>query len=213
MPELDVFNLPVFQDADIFPMIPADELAELPTQNPIFIDAIFNKKGIDGVSRKKDNLIVIDPSEKYEGYLDVTVFFNDYNQSLKKPILPKGLKIIPWITDWDGYEFSSRKPISGIRREHDEKRKQTKNCIYFIYAEEINRVKIGYTGDEGASYRVESIKTSSPVALRLIGTIQGNMKKEREFHRRFDQQRKHREWFEVSGELLSFMNETFGQWR
>ena len=29
MPELDVFNLPVFKDADIFPMIPADELAEL----------------------------------------------------------------------------------------------------------------------------------------------------------------------------------------
>ena len=28
-PEIDVFNLPVFRDADIFPMIPADELAEL----------------------------------------------------------------------------------------------------------------------------------------------------------------------------------------
>lgn len=29
MLEIDVFNLPVFADADIFPMIPADELAEL----------------------------------------------------------------------------------------------------------------------------------------------------------------------------------------
>ena len=29
MLEIDVFNLPVFKDADIFPMIPADELAEL----------------------------------------------------------------------------------------------------------------------------------------------------------------------------------------
>ena len=28
-PEIDVFNIPVFRDADIFPMIPADELAEL----------------------------------------------------------------------------------------------------------------------------------------------------------------------------------------
>ena len=29
IPEIDVFNLSVFRDADIFPMIPADELAEL----------------------------------------------------------------------------------------------------------------------------------------------------------------------------------------
>lgn len=29
MPELDIFNLPVFADANIFPMIPPDELAEL----------------------------------------------------------------------------------------------------------------------------------------------------------------------------------------
>lgn len=29
MPEIDVFKLPVFKDANIFPMIPADELAEL----------------------------------------------------------------------------------------------------------------------------------------------------------------------------------------
>lgn len=194
MPELDVFNLPVFQVAEFF-------------------KGLNEKQGIDGVNTEKGMLLTLDPSEKHDGYWDVSVYQNGECQSLAKPILPIGFKLIPWITDWDKFLFKTRKPSHELRRQHELEAKKTRNCVYFIYAEEINRVKIGYTGDESASYRVESIKTSSPIALRLIGTIQGDMKKEREFHRRFDQQRKHREWFEVSGELLSFINETFGQWR
>ena len=69
--------------------------------------------------------------------------------------------------------------------------------IYFVLADEVERVKIGYT--QGVPrFRVDYMRTGSPVELRLARVIYGDRGLERDLHRYFSTRRVHREWFEAS---------------
>ena len=77
--------------------------------------------------------------------------------------------------------------------------------VYFLsYGD---AVKIGYSND--IDKRVKSIRLMSPVPLTLIGVIPGGKDKEHELHMRFYHQRKHGEWFSLTGELKHFIERAF----
>ena len=82
--------------------------------------------------------------------------------------------------------------------------------VYFFYAREVNRVKIGKAINWRT--RLAQIQSSSPVYLRcvyldfLIPENGHNVTMlEREFQERFKQYRLWGEWFEVKGELAEFL--------
>ncbi|NQT15096.1 MAG: GIY-YIG nuclease family protein [Planctomycetes bacterium] len=78
------------------------------------------------------------------------------------------------------------------------------DVVYFIEAVGLDRIKIGRSQDADA--RLESLRTGSPVPLRLLGVIPPGGK-EGEIHRAFAASREHREWFASTPELMEFIAE------
>lgn len=76
-------------------------------------------------------------------------------------------------------------------------------AIYFIFAPTANRIKIGFS--KHPEKRVNSIMTSSPFELELLGVINGTLEEEQALHQRFSHLRAHREWFEATPELRAYI--------
>lgn len=68
--------------------------------------------------------------------------------------------------------------------------------IYFIQAVNGGHIKIGYATD--VKKRLETLQVGNPFELRVIGTIEGDMKTKFRIHKRFEQYRYRNEWFEPS---------------
>lgn len=66
-------------------------------------------------------------------------------------------------------------------------------------------VKIGWSTDVPS--RVYSIEQGLPESLKLFGYFEGTHKDERALHRRFSATRTRGEWFKLSPELQSFIEE------
>lgn len=79
--------------------------------------------------------------------------------------------------------------------------------VYLIEAR-IGVVKIGC----GASpeQRLAAVHTHSPIPVRLIAKWPGSQMDERKLHKRFAAFRQQSEWFQIDGELLSFVHEMRG---
>lgn len=76
--------------------------------------------------------------------------------------------------------------------------------VYFLEADTSPvLVKIGKT--QNLKWRVLTISTMSPVALRLIGAVSGPIGTESVFHRMFADQRQHGEWFELTDDLKDYI--------
>lgn len=80
--------------------------------------------------------------------------------------------------------------------------------IYFIQAEGVGHIKIGFTDGDDALTRLAMLQTGSPVTLRLIGTMPGTMGDEKDLHRRFAAHRVTGEWFKPVAELLDLIKPT-----
>jgi hypothetical protein len=66
-------------------------------------------------------------------------------------------------------------------------------------------VKIGTTRD--IATRIADLQRATPFPLTLLAILAGDVKLERELHRRFDKQRHRFEWFRIEGELEDWINE------
>jgi hypothetical protein len=74
--------------------------------------------------------------------------------------------------------------------------------VYFISGAH-GTIKIGKANDVAA--RLRTLRASSPVELRLLGTIRAGRSAEAALHRRFAKSRLHGEWFRSSAELLALI--------
>lgn len=88
--------------------------------------------------------------------------------------------------------------------ERSERSRDTDYNIYFAYAEELSRVKIGVTIGP-PQHRVNEIEIASPCAIREILCLRGHSLLERHLHAMFDCYRLRREWFRYEGELRKFV--------
>lgn len=77
--------------------------------------------------------------------------------------------------------------------------------IYFIQAEGVGHIKIGFTEAEDAAARLVSLQIGSPVLLKLLGVIPGTMEDEKNLHRRFAAHRVTGEWFKPAPDLLALV--------
>lgn len=81
--------------------------------------------------------------------------------------------------------------------------------IYFILDSYSNAVKIGYTTLKGFSKRLENLQVGTPYDLKILGTIWGNKKIEKELHSKFKYLHIRGEWFTYSKELEEYLNESW----
>jgi hypothetical protein len=80
--------------------------------------------------------------------------------------------------------------------------------LYFIQAEGVGHIKIGFTADDDAAARLATLQTGSPVPLKLLGTVPGTMDDEKNLHRRFASSKVHGEWFKPVPDLVAIIPPT-----
>lgn len=76
--------------------------------------------------------------------------------------------------------------------------------VYYIGSLETLRVKIGYTS-RSLDQRLRALQTGSPTKLGVLAWHVGTPELEREIHERFEADRLHGEWFDLSEDLLDHM--------
>lgn len=85
--------------------------------------------------------------------------------------------------------------------------RRPKSCalgfVYFVQVAGDGPIKIGWTADP--QQRLIHLQIACPYSLILLGTIEGNEKHERLWHRVFAQHRLRGEWFMPSTELMGYI--------
>jgi hypothetical protein len=76
--------------------------------------------------------------------------------------------------------------------------------VYFIQAAAIGPIKIGFSWGP-PERRLASLQTGHYEELRLIGTLDGDMKYEQALHRRFRASRVRGEWYRPDEDLVTFI--------
>jgi hypothetical protein len=77
--------------------------------------------------------------------------------------------------------------------------------VYFIQAEN-GLIKIGRTTDLPA--RLATMRTDSPIDIRLLASFIGSIGAEKELHQRFSHLRVRGEWFKAEADLLEYIKST-----
>ena len=80
--------------------------------------------------------------------------------------------------------------------------------IYFAEASYENNkfIKIGYS--EKPNKRIQSLRTSCPIPIKLLGVRTGNRLDEASLHNAFQNDRIHGEWYKPSKDLLDTIKAT-----
>ncbi len=83
-----------------------------------------------------------------------------------------------------------------------------KQCgyIYFLLAESVSAIKIGFTREGRLEGRMADYRVHSPYEYDLLKLIPGTMVEERMIHRRFVKLKIHGEWFAYTDELKKFID-------
>ena len=84
--------------------------------------------------------------------------------------------------------------------------------VYFVQeGSPGNRIKIGFT-DVDLAVRMRNLRTANAFPLTLLAAIPGTAKDEAEMHVRFNELRRHLEWFEPHPRLLGFIEALRMMW-
>jgi hypothetical protein len=85
--------------------------------------------------------------------------------------------------------------------------------IYFVQAECVGHIKIGWHAGTDAAERVRELQVGSADKLTLLGTMPGERETEADLHRQFSHAHVHGEWFRAVPELLNYIGNKGEDWR
>lgn len=112
--------------------------------------------------------------------------------------------------DESGYDRYGRDKLGILKTGYvdisDVAKERTK-YLYFIYAPEADRVKIGIS--KTPNKRLQALMRSSPIDLELLGIVPGDENDESKLHSRFAQNLFRDEWFNLEGDLADWLYERF----
>lgn len=106
-------------------------------------------------------------------------------------------------------EFATKQPeeiISQMERYGGTiiKPREESSFIYFIQSGKDGPIKIGTTNN--VESRLGDIRVLNPQKIKLLKSIKGTQKYEKEIHRKFKNDRIKGEWFRLSSDLIEFIN-------
>lgn len=79
--------------------------------------------------------------------------------------------------------------------------------VYFLTNTNCNAIKIGYSSKD-VHKRIKQLNTGSPEKIYLLAMISyGTKDLEKQLHKRFQLYKKNLEWFNVSDEILNYINQ------
>lgn len=81
--------------------------------------------------------------------------------------------------------------------------------VYFIADLNNEKVKIGFTKKDNGNHRLKQLQTSNANKLFIVGSVSGDMKKEKYLHKKFIQYKDNLngEWFSLSDEIINYIND------
>lgn len=82
--------------------------------------------------------------------------------------------------------------------------------VYFMQDKNTNLIKIG-TVSKDLYFRHKTLEREFSTTLRILGVVNGGLKKEKQLHKKFSHIRTHREWFEPSSDLIGFIKQNSRQ--
>ncbi|KKL86416.1 hypothetical protein LCGC14_1944980 [marine sediment metagenome] len=87
--------------------------------------------------------------------------------------------------------------------QEDKEGNKVGSSIYFIEAIGVEKIKIGVTTN--IEERLNTLKTGSPVELKLLGVIPGGQESEKNIHDRLSAYRANGEWFFASTDVMEYI--------
>jgi len=82
-------------------------------------------------------------------------------------------------------------------------------CVYFLHVVgERDFVKIGHTINP-VCLRLNTLQKWCPYPIKLVGAFEGLLSDEKDLHLRFDTLRTHGEWFKYTGDLKTYVENSF----
>jgi hypothetical protein len=154
----------------------------------------------------------IHPSKKFRGCWWAVKIDSGVIENHNRPLTDAGIKI--WIyrytpqslqwseKTWDGCDHQECSEQTRVGQTHGGNRL---NFVYFIEAEQVNRIKIGICNGLADS-RLAALQCGSPVKLNLLLQISGGRKMEKRLHRKFSKFSSHGEWFDFSDSIRDFIS-------
>lgn len=120
---------------------------------------------------------------------------------------------LEWICEPDGYieyfYFDRAEYWKGFDARFKELMMPVLVCkesfVYFIEAVGLGKIKIGVS--RNPQKRLVELSTGSPVPLKLLATIPGDVRREKELHAKFGHARVDGEWFYATSELRAWLAE------
>lgn len=86
-----------------------------------------------------------------------------------------------------------------------EERFRNKPCVYFVKSQETGRIKIGFT--KNLKKRLSKMQTDSAETLKVLFAFESLPVDEKTLHAALSDDRHHGEWFELTAELLEYIEE------
>lgn len=157
-------------------------------------------KYLFGKSKAHDEIIQINISPwcQDKNYVNVDCFSKCIMESTKRPILIEFCHLcfreIKKELDWT---ISA----TGEPRENEKPEASKQRMVYFV--EGNGFVKIGATNS--ISTRLHDLQVGCPFELKLVTTLPGGEKVERQLHDMFAKHRKRGEWFEFHQEIKDYI--------
>ena len=98
---------------------------------------------------------------------------------------------------------TNRTLLERVRR--DLRRPKSDGWVYMIGATEVQKVKIGFSGNP--KQRLRDLSAGSPLELKILAQWRGTIQDEKTLHWVMKAHRAHGEWFRLEGEVLALLNE------
>lgn len=160
-------------------------------------------------NQKSDVLMIDIYPSTHPGYFYVSRISSAINldvEYLIRPIYLDGVESI--LTRW-GYNVHQMnwmwRKVAPSRKSpwHPPQIVKSSNFVYFIESPDLGLVKIGVSTDP--CDRLKSLQTAHPRKLYLRAVIPGDSEVERSIHKKFSHLQEMNEWFRMTDEILSFV--------
>ncbi len=180
-----------------------------------FSDAIrrvaAGELSIRGESRGTDQhaSAKIEPVSHAKGFVKIGVWGDGLFQFAKRGIAEAHAREMLSLMKFPAEEFlwfeDNEDAGDWIPKEKHVAPESRRSRVYFIQSGDSGPIKIGVS--VSVDTRLKNIQVYHPLPLRVIGLIEGTVKKEHEVHTLFAKHRLRGEWFSPSPEILAFIKE------